>query len=127
MGSWLQTPRWYNYRKSVEPLFAYSPNRGSCKTLHTRINNECPRRYVHRCGTQRTKHTKGHLPLSCFGVINLLDLEVPKQAPINAFYNMSANRLLGLRCKGSDLFWIKQIKMPFMRILHKWQGILKYL
>ena len=36
---------------------------------------------------------------------------------------MSANRLLGLRCKGSELFWIEQIKMPFMRILHKWQGI----
>ena len=30
----------------------------------TRINNECPRRYVHRCEAQRIKHTKGHLPLS---------------------------------------------------------------
>ncbi len=33
VGSWLQTPRWYKYRKSVEPLFAYSFNRGSGKTL----------------------------------------------------------------------------------------------
>ena len=33
VGSWLQTPRWYNYRKSVEPLFAYSFNRGSSKTF----------------------------------------------------------------------------------------------
>jgi hypothetical protein len=37
-------------------------------TLLTRINNECPRRYVNRCRTQRIKHTKGHLPLSCFGL-----------------------------------------------------------
>ncbi len=36
--------------------------------------------------TQRIKHTKGHLPLSCFGVRSLLDFVVPKQAPINAFY-----------------------------------------
>jgi hypothetical protein len=56
------------YNKSVEPLFAYSFIRGSGMTLHTRINNECPRRYVNRCGTQRIKHTKGHLPLSCFGL-----------------------------------------------------------
>ena len=66
MGSWLQTPRWYKYRKSVEPLVAYSSSRGSGMTLHTRINNECPRRYVHRREAQRTKHTKGHLSLSCF-------------------------------------------------------------
>ena len=33
MGHWLQTPRWYKYRKSVEPLFAYSQNRGTGKTL----------------------------------------------------------------------------------------------
>ena len=33
VGSWLQTPRWYKYRKSVEPLFAYSSLRGSGKTL----------------------------------------------------------------------------------------------
>ena len=69
MGSWLQTPRWYKYRKSVEPLFAYSFIRGSGMTLHTRINNECPRRYVNRRGTQRIKHTKGHLSLSCFGYV----------------------------------------------------------
>ena len=67
VGSWLQTPRWYKYTKSVEPLFAYSFIRGSGMTLHTRINNECPRRYVHRCKTQRIKHTMGHLSLSCFG------------------------------------------------------------
>ena len=36
--------------------------------------------------TQQIKHTKGHLPLSCFGVRSLLDFVVPKQAPINAFY-----------------------------------------
>ena len=33
-------------------------------------------------------------------------------------------------CKGSELFWIVQIKMPFMRFLHKWQGLItlfKYL
>ena len=36
-------------------------------TLHTRINNECPRRYANRCDAQRIIHTKGHLPLSCFG------------------------------------------------------------
>ena len=36
--------------------------------------------------TQRIKHTKGHLPLSCFGVRSLLDFVIPKQAPINAFY-----------------------------------------
>ena len=29
-------------------------------------------------------------------------------------------------CKGSELFWIVQIKMPFMRFLHKWQGSLAY-
>ena len=40
--------------------------------------------------TQQIKHTKGHLPLSCFGVRSLLDFVVPKQAPINAFYNMSS-------------------------------------
>ena len=33
LGSWLQTPRWYKYTKSVEPLFAYSQNRGTGKTL----------------------------------------------------------------------------------------------
>ena len=27
-------------------------------------------------------------------------------------------------CKGSELFWIVQIKMPFMRFLHKWQGLI---
>ena len=32
---------------------------------------------------------------------NLPDFKSPKQALINAFYNMSANRLLGLRCKGT--------------------------
>ena len=32
-GSWLQTSHWYKYRKSVEPLFAYSFNRGSSKTF----------------------------------------------------------------------------------------------
>ena len=69
MGSRLQTPRWYKYRKSVEPLFAYSSNGGSGMTLLTRINNECPRRYVHHCGTQRIKHTKGHLSISCFGLV----------------------------------------------------------
>mgnify|MGYP006333599311 CR=1 FL=1 len=24
--------------------------------------------------------------------------------------------------KGTNLFWIEQIKKPFMRIFHKWQG-----
>ena len=34
----------------------------------------------------------------------------------------------GSRCKGSTFFWIVQIKMPFMRILHKWQGgLLRYI
>ena len=26
------------------------------------------------------------------------------------------------RCKDSEIFWIEQIKMPFMRNLHIWQG-----
>ncbi|MBO5881523.1 MAG: hypothetical protein J6Q57_07875, partial [Paraprevotella sp.] len=46
---------------------AYPFIRGSGMTLHTRINNECPRRYAHRCEAQRKIHTKGHLSLSCFG------------------------------------------------------------
>ena len=33
VGSQFQTPRWCKYRKSVEPLFAYSQNRGTGKTL----------------------------------------------------------------------------------------------
>ena len=64
----------------------------------TRINNECPRRYVHRCGIQRIKHTMGHLSLSCFGRVKFFGFLRPKQALINAF-NMSAN--LRLRCKGT--------------------------
>ena len=36
---------------------------------------------------------------------------------------MSAKSIRLSDCKGSELFWIKQIKMPFMRILHNWQGI----
>ena len=31
MGSWLQTPRWNIHRKSVEPLCAYSQQRGPAK------------------------------------------------------------------------------------------------
>ena len=56
------------------------------ENLVTRINNECPRRYVNHCGTQRIKHTKGHLSLSCFGLRKFPVFRVPKQAPINAFY-----------------------------------------
>ena len=78
VGSWLQTPRWYKYTKSVEPLFAYSLVRGSGKTLYTRINNECPRRYVHRCKIQRIKHTKGHLPLSCSGCMKFSGFRTTK-------------------------------------------------
>ena len=55
--------------KAWNLTFAYSLSRGSGMTLHTRINNECPRRYVYRCGTQRIKHTKGHLSLSYFGYV----------------------------------------------------------
>ena len=47
-------------------------------TLHTRTNNECPRRYVHRCGTQRIKHTKGHLSLSCFGRVKFSGFRISK-------------------------------------------------
>ena len=30
---------------------------------------------------------------------------------------MSANRLLGLRCKGSKIFWIEQIEIVFLLFL----------
>ena len=90
MGSWLQTPRRYNYRKSVEPLFAYSSSRGSGMTLHTRINNECPRRYVHRREIQRIKHTKGHLPLSCFGLRNFAGFSSSKTSANKRLFIMSA-------------------------------------
>ena len=39
---------------------------------------------------------------------------------------MSAKSIRLCDCKGSELFWIVQIKMPFMRFLHKWQGSLAY-
>ena len=68
----------YIQNKSVEPLFAYSFIRGSGMTLHTRINNECPRRYAHRCEAQRKIHTKGHLPLSCFGCVKISGFQITK-------------------------------------------------
>ena len=34
--------------------------------------------------------------------------------------------IIFLDCKVTELFWIEQIKMPFMRFLHKWQGSLAY-
>ena len=75
-----------NIEKAWNLTFAYSQLLGSCKTLYTRINNECPRWYVHHCGTQRIKHTKGHLSLSCFGLRKFPVFIAPRQAPINAFY-----------------------------------------
>ena len=56
-----------NIEKAWNLTFAYSLVRGFCKTLPTRISKQRPRRYVHRCRTQRIKHTMGHLPLSYFG------------------------------------------------------------
>ena len=117
VGSWLQTPRWYNYRKSVEPLFAYSLSRGSCKTLHTRINNECPRRYVHRRETQRIKHTKGHLSLSCFGCKKVSSFQVTKTSANKRLFIICLRTLIGVcGCKGSEIFWIEQEKSPWRAI-----------
>ena len=97
MGHRLQTPRWYKYRKSVEPLFAYSSHRGSCKTLHTRINNECPRRYANRCEAQRKIHTKGHLSLSCFGLVKVSSFQEAKTSANKRLLFMSAT-LRQLHC-----------------------------
>ena len=38
----------------------------------------------------------------------LQDFRKPKQALINAFYNMSAKSIRLCGCKGSELFWIEQ-------------------
>ena len=84
VGSWLLTAREYK-RKSVEPYLCLFFIVRFRNDPVARINNECPRRYVHRCGTQRIKHTKGHLSLSCFGLRNFPDFTIPKQALINAF------------------------------------------
>ena len=43
-----------NIQKAWNLTFAYSFNRGSC-----RINNECPRRYVHRYGHNELNTPRG--------------------------------------------------------------------
>ena len=135
MGSWLQTPRRYNYRKSVEPLFAYSSSRGSGMTLHTRINNECPRRYVHRCEAQRIKHTMGHLSLSCFGYVKFSGFREAKTSANKRLllclqsrgaavqYCSTSFRVVqycsfapSLRCKGTTKFADVQEKSHFSAI-----------
>ena len=76
-----------NIRKAWNLTIAYSLSRGSCKTLHTRINNECPRRYANRCKAQRKNTYQGAFIALLFRVCEILqDFVIPKQAPINAFY-----------------------------------------
>ena len=67
-----------NIEKAWNLTFAYSLLWGSGMTLPTRINNECPRRYAIRCKAQRKIHTKGHLSLSCFGLVKFSGFQSTK-------------------------------------------------
>ena len=125
VGHRLQTPRWYKYRKSVEPLFAYSLSRGSGMPLLTRINNECPRRYVHRCETQRIKHTKGHLSLSWFGLVKFSGFRDTKTSANKRLLIMSANFCLAVQryykiCGCANFEW-KSFKIPHVERLFQYQ------
>ena len=101
LGSWLQTPRWYKYRKSVEPYLCLFSITRFWNTYPIRISKQRPRR-IWKATKQSSPrmdalrrdnpYPKGRLLPSCFGRLwNLPDSYRPKQALINAFYNMSAN------------------------------------
>ena len=84
-GSWLQTSYWYKYKKSVEPLFAYSFNRGSSKTFDQEQTMN-----AHADMPIVVKHNEKYIPRGIYrflalGYETLQDFNAPKQAPINAF------------------------------------------
>ena len=93
----------YKYNKSANIIHAYSPNRGSCKTLQPRINNNVHARYVSPSRPKRTRteyniSTRTLIAQSRFGVEILQDSYLPKQASINAFYVIAF-----LRCRSQRL------------------------
>ena len=93
-------------------------------TLHTRINNECPRRYANRCEAQRKIHTKGHLSLSCSGCVKFSGFQCSKTSAnkrlllclLPSAADVQTSPGAGSRCKGNQLFWIEQEKSNFEAI-----------
>ena len=67
------------------------------------------------CGRSAAGYTypNGRLLPSCFGLVKFSGFRYAKTSANKRFLIMSANRLLGLRCKGSKIFWIEQEKSPF--------------
>ena len=100
MGHRFQTPRWYKYTKSVEPYLCLFFVSRFWNTYPIRISKQRPRRIWNA-----TKQSSPQRML-CGGIVisqraftafllwigwNFPDFDTPKQALINAFYNMSAN------------------------------------
>ena len=90
-----------NIQKAWNLTFAYSLQRGSCKTLQTRNKQitPTPNMKCHQTEQSNAGRSAGGIYISqraftafLFWVCEILqDFAVPKQALINAFYNMSAN------------------------------------
>ena len=105
-GHRLQTPRWYKYRKSVEPYLCLFSNLRFLQDPSIRISNERPRRIWNatkqsnplRDALRRDSHIpKGVYCLLALDRVEILqDFITPKQALINAFYNMSAKSIAQL-------------------------------
>ena len=115
-------------QREAHAEYKYSP----CHIVKVRV---CAYAY-----TQKTYHNwhkrdnlypVGHLSLLSSYQVEICEISISQnKASINAFLicllpsanDVQTSLSAGSRRKGSTFFWIVQIKMPFMRILHKWQG-----
>ena len=95
MGSWIQTPRWYKYRKSVEPYLCLFSNLRFLQDPATRISKLTPTPNMKCHQTEQSRRMlcgrDSHIPkgvycLLALGCEILQDFRLPKQALINAFY-----------------------------------------
>ena len=99
VGCWLQTPRWYKYRKSVEPylcLFSFLRYRKDLASKNKQLT-PTPEYECHQTEPSRRMLCRrdSHIPkgVYCLLVLRWRKFPVfrkPKQALINAFYNMSS-------------------------------------
>ena len=94
MGSWLQTPHWYQYRKSVEPylcLFSISRFRNDPTNKNKQVtptpNMKCHQteQSTRGCSAAGYTYPNGRLLPSCFGLVKFSGFRYAKTSANKRF------------------------------------------